>query len=63
MSIRFVISDRATGETHVAEAPRRGEVVKDGVRKLAQPSREACDGLRGLIAKRSKLGAKGGIYA
>lgn len=56
MSIRFTITDRATGETIKLDAPVRKEFTKDGVTKVLPPSREACENLKAVIKGRSKLG-------
>lgn len=63
MSIRFVITDRATGETVTAEAPRSGEHVRKGQRRFIPPSDEALSDLREAIRVRSKLGVQGGCLA
>lgn len=55
MSIRFSITDKHTGEVMTVEAPKRGEYVKEGQRRLAAPDAEACDHLKALIKDRSRL--------
>ena len=64
MSIKFTVTDRATGEVIKFDAPRRGEHVgKDGVTKLLNPSKDACDGIKAMLKARSKLGVRGGVLA
>ena len=55
MSIRFNITDKTTGESMLVDAPRRGEYVKEGQRRLAAPDAAACANIKALIKDRSRL--------
>lgn len=63
MSIRFTLTDHATGQTKTIDAPRRGEFVKDGVVKTLPPAREQANNLMATIKAVTKLGQTGGCLS
>jgi hypothetical protein len=63
MSIRFVVQDRATGETVTVSAPRSTEYVKKGERHYVPPAKEDRAKLMMALKMRSKLGVRGGCLA
>lgn len=63
MTIRWTVTDRATGEQRTLENPIGREFVKDGVRKVLPPKADACEGLRLALKHGSVLGMRGGVLA
>ena len=62
-AIRWTVRDRSTGEVVTLENPAGREFVKDGVRKVLPPKKEATDGLRLALKHHSRLGMRGGVLA
>lgn len=63
MGIRWIITDRSTGEVTTLDNPVAREFVKDGVRKALPPKREDVEGFKARLKHDSRLGMSGGCLA
>jgi len=63
MTIRWTVTNRATGTVETLENPIGREFVKDGVRKALPPKQDLVDGMKLRLKHVSKLGMRGGVLA
>lgn len=63
MTIRWTVTNRATGATETLENPAMREHVKNGVRKALPPKQDLVEGMKLRLKHVSKLGMRGGVLA